>query len=127
MLDISHERSLIADVWDTLEQKARLPVDEVEFLALKGPTPRVYENQRSYHRFFLRGKALLKRNQTLLGVFTTDVSRRGIGFLAPVQLLPKEKINMHVPGAKELQLEVARCHRVDDACFECGAKFVLTS
>jgi hypothetical protein len=117
---------LIANVWETLDQKTRLPGDEAEFLAPKGPTPRLYDNQRTYHRFYLRGKALLKRDQTLLGVFTKDVSRRGMGFLSPVQLLPMERLRMHVPGAKELQLEVARCHRVDDACFECGAKFVLS-
>jgi hypothetical protein len=127
MLDISHEGNLIADVWDALDKKARLPVDEAEFLAPKGPTPSIFGNQRSYHRFYLRGKALVKRNKTVLGVFTTDISRRGLGFLAPVQLLPKEKIRMHVPGAKELQLEVARCHRVDEACFECGANFVLNA
>ena len=59
-----------------------------------------------------------------MGIYTKDVSRQGIGFLSPKQLLPKERIYMRLPGASEVLLEVTRCLRIDDGCFDSGARFV---
>jgi hypothetical protein len=72
----------------------------------------------------MRGKAVLKRGSTLIGSYTKDVSRQGVAFLTPVPLLPKERVKLQVPSA-ELGLEVTRCRRIEPACFECGARFVL--
>jgi hypothetical protein len=124
MLDLSDERNLIADFWESTEAKARLPEAEHEFLAPQGPMPVSPENKRGYHRFFMRGKALLKRRGSFVGIYTKDVSRQGIGFLSPMQLLPKERVRMRLPGASELTLEVTRCRRVNEGCFDSGARFV---
>jgi PilZ domain len=126
MLDLSHERNLIVDFWESTATKARLPEPENSYLAPQGAMPVSPGNKRAYHRFYLRGKALLKRQGSFLGIYTKDVSRRGIGFLSPVQLLPKEHVHLHMPGAKELMLEVTRCRRLDESCFDSGGKFVLT-
>ena len=72
-----------------------------------------------------RGKGILQRNDSYLGVYTADASRQGICFLSPVQLLPKERCRIRLPKTKEFQIEIVRCRRVDEACFECGAMFVL--
>jgi hypothetical protein len=61
----------------------------------------------------------------VLGAFTKDVSRQGIGFLSPVQLLPMEHIGLLLANGTEYALEVSRCRRVDQDCFDCGGRFVL--
>jgi hypothetical protein len=127
MLELGHEQRLVAELWDASEKKVSLPAAmEKQFFQSHGPTPSYYDNRRAYHRFFMRGKAVLTRGETRIGTFTKDVSRQGIGFLSPVQLLPKEHVRLRVPTA-ELNLQVARCRRVTDGCFDCGAKFALTN
>jgi hypothetical protein len=125
MLEIDDGKKLIDDLWDAAPTKAALPEAlRKQFHTVHGPTPMFHDNRRVYHRYYMRGKAVLKRNKSLIGAYTKDVSRQGIGFLSPVQLLPKEKVQLRLPTA-ELTLQVARCQRVDQGCFECGAKYAL--
>ena len=125
MLELSHEPGVNADAWDTADAKVDLPETiGADFFAAQGPMPIYRENNRGFHRFFLRGKAVLKRRETRLGTYTKDVSRQGVGFLSPVQLLPKERIHLQLPNGTQFHLEVARCRRVSEGCFECGARFV---
>ena len=91
---------------------------------MRGPAPLCAKNQRHFHRYFMRGKAILKRGTTTFGTYTKDVSRQGVGFLSPVQLMPKERVNLRLPVA-ELGLEITRCRRIDEGCFECGGRFAL--
>jgi hypothetical protein len=125
MLDIDNDQTLMDDLWQATTSKVELrdPVRKA-FFSAHGAGPIYYDNRRIYHRFFMRGKAVLKRGANMHGTYTKDVSRQGIGFLSPVPLLPKEKIKLRVAAA-ELSLEVTRCRRIDSACFECGARFAL--
>ena len=125
MLEIDNGQKLMDELWEMTVAKAQLS-DSLgkDFFAARGPTPAYYDNQRSYHRHFMRGKAVLKRGKSMLGTYTKDVSRQGIGFLSPVQLLPKERVQLRLLTA-ELSLEVTRCRRVDHGCFDCGARFAL--
>jgi hypothetical protein len=127
MLDLSDERNLIDSFWESTKFKATLPEPEKDYFAPQGPMPVSSDSRRVYHRFYLRGKAILNRHGSRIGVFTKDVSRQGIGFLSPVQLLPKERVQMRLPGATELKLVVTRCRRIDQGCFDAGAKFELSS
>jgi PilZ domain len=125
MLEIDHGEKLMDDLWQATTAKAELPdALKQEFFAAHGLESPFQDNQRSYHRHFMRGKAVLKRGTTLLGVYTKDVSRQGVAFLSPVALLPKERVKLRLPVA-ELSLEVTRCRRMDQNCFECGANFAL--
>jgi hypothetical protein len=125
MLELGHEQQLVAELWEASEKRVSLPETmEEQFFQSQGPTPLYYDNRRSYHRFFMRGKAVLTRGDKQIGTFTKDVSRQGVGFLSPVQLLPQERVRLRVPTA-ELNLQVARCRRVTEGCFDCGAKFAL--
>ena len=125
MLEIDHGRKLMDDLWEATTPKVELP-DSVKqaFFGAHGVAPVFPENKRSYHRYFMRGKAVLKRGTFLIGTYTKDVSRQGVAFFSPVPLLPKERVKLRVPAA-ELSLEVTRCRRVEPNCFECGAKFAL--
>jgi hypothetical protein len=124
MLDLSHERDVIEELWDLVEVKVQLPHEEAEFLAKSGPLPRCPETKRRFHRFHFRGKAILYRRDERFGAFTRDVSREGIGFLSPIQLLPKERVLLRVVGTSRLVLEIARCRRLSPGCYQCGARFV---
>jgi hypothetical protein len=125
MLGRDHDQKLINRLWACATATAQLPeAMSKDFFAHRGPMESHFDNKRNYHRYYLRTKALVKRGQAVLGTYTKDVSRQGVGFLSPVQLLPKERVILHLPTA-ELSLEVARCRRVDQGCFECGARFAL--
>lgn len=125
MLGCGHEQLLMAELWELTETKVQIPAALASgFTDLRGPTSRFYDDKRDFHRFFLRGKAVVKRNGKKLGAYTKDVSRSGVGFLSPVQLMPKERVCLTLATA-ELTLEVSRCQRVEQACFDCGGRFVL--
>lgn len=127
MLERRNERSVMERMWESAGAKVRLPETLRQgFFAPQGPLPTHFENKRQYHRYYMRGKAVLKRGDEVLGTYTKDVSRQGVGFYSPVQLLPKERVQLRLPSV-ELSLEVTRCRRVDKECFECGARFVLQS
>lgn len=125
MLEIDHGQKLISELWETTATKVELPESlKVSYFSAHGPGPMFHDNRRTYHRYFMRGKAVLKRGQSNIGALTKDISRQGIAFFSPVPLLPKERVILHMPAA-ELNLEINRCRRVDQKCFECGAKFAL--
>ena len=125
MLDLSNDQSLSGVAWEAVEQKPRLPEQMKDFFDQMGPMPVHPRCRRAYQRFYLRGRAVLQRQGTYLGVYTADASRQGLRFISPVQLLPKERVRIRLPNTKEFQIEIVRCRRVDECCYECGAMFVL--
>jgi hypothetical protein len=127
MLGLSNEKRLMEKLWEAAEATLVLPEPEAKyFFEFKGPMPSGhFDNRRSYHRFYLRDKAILTRNRTTLGVYTTDFSRQGIGFLSPRQLLPRERVQLILTSGVEYFLQVARCRRRSENLFECGGRFVV--
>lgn len=125
MLDLSDEQNVIAIAWDSVEHKTRLPEELRDFFDRAGPMPPQHSCRRAYQRFYIRGKAILRHQDAYLGVYTVDASRQGLCFLSPVQILPKERCRIQLPKTKEFQIQVVRCRRIDEGCYECGAMFVL--
>ena len=125
MLDLSNDQGVMKAAWEKVELKTCLPDEMKDFFDQHGAVPAHPGCRRAYHRFFLRGKGILQRNDTYLGVITADASRQGLRFFAPVQLLPKERCRIRLPKTKEFQIEIVRCRRVSELCYECGAMFVL--
>jgi PilZ domain-containing protein len=125
MLEVDNGQKLMEDLWVATSAKVELP-DALKpaFFGAQGPEPLFHDNKRTYHRYFMRGKAVLKRGKSMFGTYTKDVSRQGVAFYSPVPLLPKERVNLRLATA-ELSLEVTRCRRIDPKCYECGAKFAL--
>lgn len=125
MLEFDNGQKLMHDLWEATPSKVDLPESlRSAYFGAQGPAPLYHDNRRSFHRYYMRGKAVLKRGSSMIGTYTKDVSRQGVAFLSPVPLLPKERVKLRVPTA-ELLLEVTRCRRLDPKCFECGAKFAL--
>ncbi len=127
MLGLSNEQRLMEKLWEAADSTLELPEPEAKyFFELRGPMPSGhFDNRRSYHRFYLRGKAILTHNESTLGVCTTDISRQGIGFLSPLQLLPKQRVQLLLTSGVEYYLQVARCRRRSENVFECGGRFVV--
>ncbi len=125
MLEVDYGQKLMNDLWEATAAKVELPdALRPSYFGAQGPEPVFHDNRRSYHRYYMRGKAVLKRGTSMIGTYTKDVSRQGVAFLSPVALLPKERVKLRVTTA-ELSLEVTRCRRLEPKCFECGAKFAL--
>jgi hypothetical protein len=127
MLGVCNEMRLMEKLWEAAEATLQLPEPEAKyFFEFKGPMPSGhFDNRRSYHRFYLRDKAIVTRKRSTLGVFTTDISRQGIGFLSPVQMLPKERVQLLLTSGTEYYLLLTRCRRRTDNLFECGGRFVV--
>ena len=127
MLDLDNEQSVDMVSWETVEATARLPKQMPDFFQQEGSLPTRPGCRRAYPRFYLRGKAVLRLDNRLLGVYTVDASRRGIRFISPIQLLPKLRVWLHLPKIKEFQVEIVRCRRLDECCYDSAGVFVVES
>lgn len=123
MLDLCNSRELIESHWQSLELRAALPCSEREYWGHSGPMRVQYDSQRRYHRYYLREIGVVQSSGQDLAIYTKDVSRIGVGFYAPVQLFPCDRVELQLPGKKPLALEIARCLRIRDCCFECGTVY----
>ena len=56
-----------------------------------------------------------------LGVYIRDVSRRGIGFVSPVQIYPEETVRILL-ATFWIRLLVVRARRVGPGCYEIGGE-----
>lgn len=122
MLELSNA-SEIAELWNALELKAELPCDPEEFFGKSGSTPE-YE-QREFDRHYLRCQAVIRRELDNFAVYMKDCSRAGMGLVSPVQLFPREKIQLWLKPERSYSLEVIRCRRIKANCYECGTIFLL--
>jgi hypothetical protein len=118
------DRCEIDAIWHRVQQKPRIPDEAIEFFEQSGPANLVFQSQRRFHRYYSRGIAVLNQGGTLLGVYTKDVSRDGIGFLSPIELAPQERLELHIAGVPRRRIEITRCRNLAERCFECGAVFV---
>ncbi|MEZ6072689.1 MAG: PilZ domain-containing protein [Pirellulales bacterium] len=126
MLDIDVDHSeLIETRWSALKSKVVLPGNEHAFMSRTGRLPSKEDSRRRYHRYFARTKALLHVDGNTHGVYLRDLSRCGIGFLAPVQLLPRQSVELELADGRRLALQNVRCRRLGPQWYECGATFVV--
>ena len=123
MLDLGNTRELIEYHWNSLSLRSELPGSEKEYWNRSGPVQVQVDTQRRYNRIYLRGIGILHCEERDLAVFVKDLSRMGIGFYSPVQLFPCDCVGLQLPGKKLLDLQITRCLRIRDRCFECGSVF----
>jgi hypothetical protein len=125
MLETAPDEVIATFDWSKVQLQTQLPASLNDFFERHGMTPSHPDSRRRYNRFFLRSKAILRRNDAVIGVFSVDASRSGICFLSPIELGIGERVSIRLPKTKEFQLEIARCRRLEENCYECGAVFVL--
>lgn len=116
----------IERLWEESDAKAQLPEPQEKFFAVSGSLPERPGCQRVYERHFLRRKAIVKRHSVTLAVYTQDCSRMGLAFVSPVQLFPRERIKIWIDRQRCYELEIIRCRRKAENCYECGSVFILS-
>ena len=122
MLDLSHETALSEQLWQALESRTLLPESLQGHLQKHGDV--VTANcQRRYARTPLNRIAIALVGDQRHACFAKDLSRMGIGFYSPVNLLPKQVLQLWLPSGKTVPLRVTRCWRMATACYEIGTIF----
>ncbi len=127
MLGISHETKLSVQLWKSLPSRASLPCPLEEFLDIQIGQRAVFNSKRLHARKPLRTAAIALLADGLHACYVKDISRMGVGFYAPINLLPKKIVRLWLPNGKILQLSITRCRRRCDNCFECGGTFHLAT
>ncbi len=110
--------------WEVLPTRTKLPFRWELFVRQQQASWRFPNCRRRVPRTPMRSIAILVHAEKLYAVYTLDVSRQGIGFMAPLNLFPREKVWMELPGRRVVRLVVSRCKRMNDTCHWCGAEFL---
>ena len=124
MLGVGNATTII-ERWDSLESQAALTVPLAEFFAPKGPMPDRKGCHRSYERHFMRCKAIMQHQVDTHAIYIKDCSRTGMGILSPIQLFPKQRVQVWVDNQRSYQLEIARCRKRGPRSYDCGTVFIL--
>jgi hypothetical protein len=123
MLGVSNEATLSEETWSALASRVELPFSWQEFVAEAGVIKNRAHSRRKFVRVGLRQIAILSHDGQMHAAYTKNLSRIGLAFYSPVQLLPLAAIRVWILGHPEFQLTVRRCRRLQERCFECGAVF----
>lgn len=123
MLDSCATENAITSLWESLSCRASLPCDAEGYFCKKGPQQTFPDCKRGYHRFYSRGIVIIQHEETEYAGYCKDISRLGIGFYSPQQLFPGDLLTLLVPGQRPLTAELARCVRISELCYVCGAHF----
>ena len=115
----------ITELWDVAESKAALPCSAEEFFAASGPLLDRDSCRRAHERYHLRCRGIIKKDLQTHAVYLQDVSRMGMGLLSPVQLFPRQRIQLWLENQSSYQLEITRCRRLGPSCYVCGTVFIL--
>ncbi len=125
MLEVGDATTLNEDAWRALAAQTQLPRSVAEFFAAQRSSELRTTSRRRFHRQPLRGPAILLVGDDRHAAFTKDLSRTGLGFFAPLHLLPKRIVQLWLPQGRVLRLRITRCVRRGPDCFECGSAFDL--
>lgn len=123
MLEVGHASTLSESQWKLLAAPSQLPKDVAEYFAARPSATLRPDSRRRFPRKPLRGIAILIDGELRYAAYTKDLSRAGIGFFAPIHLLPKKAVQLWLPPGRILQLRLTRCYRIAPECFLCGSLF----
>jgi len=123
------------DAWDDLECKVLVPGKFLSVFQKEGAVQTVADDGRRFPRYEYHMRAVLHYRQTLPAIpreeesyliLTKDLSRSGLCFLHEQQLFPQERMAVDLAGGRHVEIEVARCIKHNERCFEIGANFLTT-
>ena len=122
MLGIGHTKT-IAEAWQLLQSQAALSESTEEFFNKNGPKRE--DDSRTHQRYYLRCKGILRCNGNNHAIFLKDISRSGMAFISPVQLFPRDHVQIWTENQRTYELEVIRCRRLQKQCYECGSIYII--
>jgi hypothetical protein len=112
--------------------RLRVPEAVTKSLRERQAAPPQQNDNRQFPRRYLVAHAIVQygtglpahpRSPQRHNVVVADLSRRGLRFLHSEQLFPGELATIQIAAGKQMHVEVARCRKVADFCYEIGAKF----
>ena len=144
MLELEDEsgRLRLADAITQLQCEIELPASWSDFFKVSGMAGSGALDKRRAARWKNRVRAglldrttfsVLPRSAGWHSIYIKDLSRSGAAFLHSEQLYPLERIRILMIDDRSLRLlrndclrtvEVVRCRRIEDKCFEVGTCFV---
>ncbi len=131
MLDFDYSARL-RELTHAIDWNIRLPPEWDDFFDEKGVAAPCHNDRRRHQRLKARTPALLwfvqplpafPRSDQPIGIFTRDLSRRGLGLVTPIALYPAEIVRV-VLVTFWVEVRVANCRRVNDACYIVGTELV---
>jgi hypothetical protein len=128
MLDVGDPTNAFDQLWSSLPKRAALTEEVRAEHTRRGLTFTAPGDRRRHPRFyFWRRAILLRAADCTYAAYTLNLSKSGLRVLSPEQLFPCERVQLMLEADKEFMLEIRRCRRLAENCYECGAKFVARS
>ncbi len=124
MLDCSDSFNATLNLLDQQDGSVEIPTELDDFFEPTGPLPRVLHDQRRFPRHYYRKRAILEQKDGLSRVFMINLSRESISFLHSQQLFPLDRVRLWVEAGVCMKVKIVRCRRIEDRCFECGARLL---
>jgi len=130
MLEIDHSRK-ITELLAVLPCAVRIPAEWGDYLSREGVLPALGNDPRRLARKRFRTKAALEiktslpaitREASVMAVYTRDISRTSISFLASLQIYPGEVFRLWLTD-RRLHVTAVRCSRVNSECYIVGCTF----
>jgi hypothetical protein len=112
--------------------RLRVPEDVSKGLLERRAAPPQELDTRRFPRRYLVAQAVVEyrdglpahpRHPQRHNVVVADLSRGGLRFLHSEQLFPGELAIIQIAAGKQMHIEVARCRKIADCCYEVGAMF----
>ncbi len=114
----------LTDRWELLKSRTKLPFNWELFARQQQAQWQVANSQRRFERKAMRAIAILVRGEELHAAYTRDISQTGIGFFAPIPLLPDERVWLELPGNRLMPVRVTRCKQMAEHCHVCAGQYV---
>jgi hypothetical protein len=128
-------RKLI-EALERLQCEIELPPSWYEHRERLGMAPIVASDKRRFRRYYLPAVAAFKFRRSFSAlprrgdwhkIYTKDVSRAGIAFFHSEPLFPRERMTILLPDGSRRAVEITRCRRIREHCYEIGAAFSAVS
>jgi hypothetical protein len=136
MLDRDHAGQSLPELIASLPCRVQLPEKWRKEFEKRGPAPTIPNDRRRHPRFYCRGpdsRAGLQCLKTFPsmphhgdwhGIYVTNVSRSGVQLLHSEPLYPCQRARLAMPRGPVLQIEVVSCLRLNQRCFQVGARLL---
>jgi hypothetical protein len=124
MLD-GHYSAILAELIQRLDWNIQLPPTLANFFEHRGPAPTMMGDARSAVRLRARTQGVLfptgpllafPRQMVAIGIYTSDFSKQGFGFIAAEQFWPEEEVRV-VLQTFWIKVRIVRCRYLGPNCY----------